>query len=100
MFELRPIAVDGGEHPEIEDAVAAVEGMSRGRGFSQQLTVADRKAIEARAMELAAAYFEGLGYTVDDVSANQPYDLRCTRRRGPPRCRGLKARPPTARRSC
>lgn len=79
MFELRPIAVDGGEQPEIEDAVDAVAGVSRGRGFSQRLNAADRKAIEARAMELAAAYFEGLGYTVDDVSASQPYDLRCTR---------------------
>lgn len=36
-----------------------------------------RKLVEARAMKMAAAYYEKRGYSVEDTSATQPYDLVC-----------------------
>jgi hypothetical protein len=80
-FRLRPKApVAGpGVPPEIADAIDAVAGMARGRGFSQRLKAADRKAIEVRAMALATQHFKRLGFKVKDVSSNHPYDLRCVK---------------------
>lgn len=39
--------------PEVADAIDAIAGVARGRGFSQRLKAADRKAIELRAMKPA-----------------------------------------------
>jgi len=36
-----------------------------------------RKLVETRAMKMAAAYYEKRGYSVEDTSATQPYDLVC-----------------------
>jgi hypothetical protein len=48
-----------------------------GQGFTSDPAV--RRAVELRAMRLAIEQFEGDGWSVDDTSANRPYDLRCTR---------------------
>jgi hypothetical protein len=79
-FRLTPKPLAGpATPPEIADATDAVRAIAKGQGFSPRLKAADRKAIEMRAMELATAYFASDGYDVDDVSATQPYDLRCTK---------------------
>jgi hypothetical protein len=79
VFELRPVSADVGPQPELEDAVDAITAIARGRGFSQRLTAPDRKAIEMRAMQLATDHFAALGFDIENVSATQPYDLRCTK---------------------
>jgi hypothetical protein len=67
--------------PELGDQAAGEEeGTNRspiGQGF-----IADpvaRKAVELRAMELAAAWYQGAGYEVEDTSAVRPFDLLCRR---------------------
>jgi hypothetical protein len=80
-FRLRPKPTGSGPvpPPEVADAVDAINGIARGQGFSPRLKATDRKAIELRAMDLTTAHFEGRGFTVTDVSSNQPYDLRCVK---------------------
>lgn len=77
-FKLRPLPTGPVTAPEVADAVDAVKGIAKGQGFSQRMKAPDRKALELRAMQLARAHFEALGFTVEDVSATQPYDFRCT----------------------
>jgi Domain of unknown function (DUF3883) len=43
------------------------------------LNSAERKAVERCAQGQAEAHFEGLGWEVHDVSASEPFDLRCRR---------------------
>lgn len=51
--------------------------VSTNQGFN--LTGAERKVVELRAIELATEYFENLGhYRVEDVGAYESYDLRVT----------------------
>jgi hypothetical protein len=78
-FRLRPVdAAAVVVAPDVADASSAIRAIARGQGFSQTLTAGDRKAIELRAMLLAEEHFNALGFSVNDVSKNQPYDLRCT----------------------
>lgn len=70
--------------PEIEAAANALETYARGQskqraGQGYQVDIRLRKAIEDYAMAAAAAHYTQQGWHVDDVSATQPYDLRCTR---------------------
>jgi hypothetical protein len=67
------------EPTEIADAEDAMNGLSRGQGFSPRLTADDRRAVEMQAMQIATAHFEGMGFVVEDVSAKRSYDLRCRR---------------------
>jgi hypothetical protein len=46
-----------------------------GQGFG--LTPQERKAVEARAMKLAIAHYQGAWDQVEDVSASRCYDLEC-----------------------
>ncbi len=50
----------------------------RGQGYEADPLV--RRAVELRAMELAATHYRAHGYAVEDTSATKPYDLRCTRK--------------------
>ncbi len=63
---------------EIVRAVERIRSKSGGQGIS--VSPAARKAIDVYAMEKATAYYVDKGYTVCDVSKNQPYDLRCKRK--------------------
>jgi hypothetical protein len=47
--------------------VCEVETVARGRAFGRQLTTAQRKAIEDRAVKAATEHFETEGWFVDDV---------------------------------
>lgn len=38
-----------------------------------------RQAVEWHAMELAQRYYERRGFTVEDTSSREPFDLRCTK---------------------
>jgi len=49
------------------------------RGQGRQSDPKKRKAVELRAMNLATEHYKGLGYAVIDTSANNPYDLECTK---------------------
>lgn len=77
-FQLRPES----EAPEIADAHAAVEALSKGRGFSVRLSADERRTIELRAMRVAETHYASQGFVVEDVSAKRPYDLLCTRGSG------------------
>lgn len=61
---------------------AAVEALETSHAKSQgfQLDSKLRKALELYAMDLATAYFESMGYDVDDHSKKHPYDLHCARK--------------------
>ncbi len=48
-----------------------------GQGFLNNQEV--KKKVELHAMKKAAEYFASLGYEIEDVSSQKPYDLRCTR---------------------
>lgn len=70
------------ERPEVhaaEDAIDAAAGRASGRGQGWGLTAEERRAVERRAMDVAAASFRDRGYTVLDCSATESYDLVCTR---------------------
>jgi hypothetical protein len=61
---------------------AAREKGGTNRGPIGQGPLADpatRKVVELRAMELAAAWYQGAEYNVEDTSADRPYDLLCRR---------------------
>ncbi|VTZ27693.1 conserved hypothetical protein [Methylocella tundrae] len=56
----------------------AAEETALGRqGF--RTTPAQRRAIERHAMAIAKSYYKESGYTVDDTSDSNPYDLECSR---------------------
>ncbi|WP_157767916.1 MrcB family domain-containing protein [Actinosynnema pretiosum] len=70
-----------GRAPEVVEAERAAEvvaGRRRaGQGFLR--SAAERKAVEGRAVLLAAEHLEGLGYEVEDVGAVRSYDLDARR---------------------
>ena len=81
-FSLRDLArlIDGKnlekDLTQSRIVLAAVEKeLNRVQGFQPNARV--RKAVELRAMEVVGEYFRELGYKVLDVSATQPYDLKC-----------------------
>ena len=73
---LRLIQVD-----ESDPIVATMNDITRpnrgGQGFVRESGI--RSAIERHAMGRAIEYFRELGYEVQDVHMNRPYDLLCTR---------------------
>lgn len=65
---------------ENEAVVEALEkSYARSQGFL--LDSKTRKALENYAMDKAKRYFTSKGYTWDDHSKSQPYDLLCTRKK-------------------
>lgn len=49
------------------------------KGQGRQSDPKKRKAVELRAMEVAMQHYSDLGYAITDTSANNPYDLECTK---------------------
>jgi hypothetical protein len=70
--------------PEVEYARDLIEQMAGkqhgGQGFKNSAEA--RRAIERHAMERAIAYYRTQGWQVEDVSATNSYDLRCTQADG------------------
>jgi hypothetical protein len=62
----------------LDKAASATLDAEDGQGFVSDAAV--RKAIERRAMDLAKEHYGALFDTVDDTSATESYDLRCTQR--------------------
>ena len=66
---------------ESDPVVAAIDEITspkaRDQGFIRESAI--RLAIERHAMERATKHFRDLGYQVQDVHTNRPYDLLCTR---------------------
>lgn len=73
----------GTEEPNADDE-ALLEAISpakaaRSRGQGHLLTYEQRRAVELHAMRITDENFRRQGWTVRDVSANQSYDLHCSR---------------------
>lgn len=62
---------------ESTDAVERALARSSGQGFA--LNPKEKRALEQRAMQAAKKHFTSEGYAVEDVSAQRPYDLLCTK---------------------
>ncbi|MFD5825513.1 MrcB family domain-containing protein [Lentzea sp. NPDC060358] len=83
LYEIEAHAVDvpGEVAPEIADAEVEAERSAgkarRGRGL--RLSVAERVAIEHRAVAVATAHLREQGYRVKDVGAKESYDLDARR---------------------
>jgi hypothetical protein len=60
---------------EVTEAIEKAIASSQGQGFARDAK--ERSALESRAMGLAINYFKRKGYTVEDVSSRNPYDLLC-----------------------
>ena len=58
------------------DSVSEAKVIIGGQGFSSSSKT--RKAIELASMDKAQEHYRSLGWNVEDVSSNHPYDLRCT----------------------
>ena len=52
---------------------------SKGKGQGFKITDVLKKKIENYSVSKATAYFEKLGFSVEDVGSTQPYDLKCTK---------------------
>ncbi|OAI39296.1 hypothetical protein AYO39_00430 [Actinobacteria bacterium SCGC AG-212-D09] len=63
---------------EDEDSTGLNDPVRVARGFAPRITAAERKAIEDRAMKVVASAYSALGYAIDDVSDNSPWDLTAT----------------------
>lgn len=68
--------------PETDMATVAVaklagDGSKRGQAFQANKHI--RRATELRAMQLVTQHYQDLGWSIDDVSATESYDLRATR---------------------
>jgi hypothetical protein len=71
----------GNARPEDDDDVvdALEKAHARSQGFLLDSKL--RKAIEGYAMDQAKRYFTSRGYSVNDDSKRQPYDLHCEKKR-------------------
>ena len=58
---------------------AAPDEPPRRRGFGRGLSPEQIKRVELHAMQAALNYFAQLGYSTDDVSARESYDIRATK---------------------
>lgn len=76
--EATGMAVPGEVAPEILDAEQAIRrasGKSRGKGQGFRLSVADKRAIENHAVDVATAHLTTLGFAVSNVGATKSFDL-------------------------
>jgi hypothetical protein len=66
---------------EVIGADAVIQDLAGKRGNSQGFNpdAESRIALEEFSMRRAIAYFQSLGFAVEDVSKTEPYDLHCTR---------------------
>jgi hypothetical protein len=72
----------GATPPEVAEVVAAARGRAvprrAGQGFG--LPGPQRQAVERRAMALVEGHLRGQGWDVADVSSDESFDFKCTRR--------------------
>lgn len=75
------IPVPGEVPAEVLDAEQAIERAAGrpGKRAGFRLSVADKRATEGRAVAVATAHLEALGFTVKDVGAKESYDLDAVR---------------------
>jgi Domain of unknown function (DUF3883) len=76
-----------GDSPEVNDAVAAIDEISRPRMPQRpsRLTAAENKAVEQHAVRLVRDYLESeLHYETEDVGAFKSYDIHATKAGSPP----------------
>ena len=78
---LKGVARFVGRHNELGeeeiDEISPKPPREPGNGQGPGLTAEQRKIVELHAMKVAQKYFEKLGYDVDDVSGDGPFDLLC-----------------------
>jgi hypothetical protein len=65
---------------EVESAAAAEKAIARSKGQGFAKDARERRALEQHAMKAAIRYFRRAGFTVEDVSSRNPYDLKCVKR--------------------
>lgn len=65
--------------PRLRPSARPNAGHAQPRGQGRTADAAFRRAVELRAMSLAVKHFQTTGWSVEDTSADHPYDLRCTR---------------------
>jgi len=73
QIEQRDVSPGDRDAAEIVEIVAPLRTQKRRQGIG--LTAAERKAVELRAMELAASYLKSLGYQYKDTSSKESYDF-------------------------
>jgi len=73
QLEQRDVSPGERDAAEIVDIVAPLRVQRRRQGMG--LTATERKAVELRAMELAANYLKELGYQYKDTSNRESYDF-------------------------
>jgi hypothetical protein len=73
LYDWRPGEVRKLKTLESPDRIPKVR-----KGQGRQADPRKRSAVEKRAMSVATAHYEKLGFTVVDTSANSPFDLECT----------------------
>lgn len=74
---LRGAGLAGMSTGDLDESESRTRLVAQGQGFLAP--AAARRAIERRAMSLAQAHLEGMGWAVEDVSAYESYDLLCRR---------------------
>lgn len=81
MTTGRTLPIPNGERsPEVEQAQEEAESMGRPSARPpRRVSAAERRAVELRAMALATEHYQAEGWQVEDVSATESFDLRCTR---------------------
>lgn len=75
QLDQRDVAPGDQDSAAIQEVLQPLK-RARRQGFG--LTVLERKAVEQRAMELAASHLAVLGYKCKDTSATESYDLLAT----------------------
>jgi hypothetical protein len=63
----------------LEDSAAPESAPRIPRRGLGRLSGPERRAVEARSMEVTREYYKAGGWTVEDVSAFRPYDYECTK---------------------
>jgi Protein NO VEIN, C-terminal/EVE domain len=71
-------------HFDSDDAEDEVRQLVSGQGQGLGLSAHERALVERRSMDVVTTYFASAGWTVEDVSATAPFDLRCSRKHGGP----------------
>lgn len=78
MQDLENALVGGIGADAIDELLGDLSVSERGHRRRSLTSPAERRAIEARAMDVAQGHYRNAGWTVVDVSATSPYDLRCS----------------------
>ena len=63
---------------DIEEIIKIAKPLRRGRSQGRGLSAAERRAVELCAMALAKGHLESLGFKIEDMSAQESYDLLAT----------------------